>query len=150
VTFRTTGWTGDEQARFLSLVNHLRQLNETLTRFVREQASLDIMASATLLTTLAPPTEDPPPLTEAMAHGYDRHLELSHRASLQQQYKSPKQQEPKLFPLTAINTGDGAASIRSNYRVVSVLDGLGTDTGSTPGTVHCYDESMLFPGAKRI
>jgi hypothetical protein len=40
VTFYTTGWTSDEQAQFLSLVNHLHQLNETLTGFVREQASL--------------------------------------------------------------------------------------------------------------
>jgi hypothetical protein len=60
------------------------------------------------------------------------------------------QQEPKLFPLTAINTDEGAASILSNYRVVSVLDDLGTGTGSTPGTVHRYYESVLFLDAKRI
>jgi hypothetical protein len=143
VTFRTTGWTGDEQARFSSLVNHLRQVNETLTGFIREQASLDIIASATLLSTSAPPTE-------AMAHVHDRHSELSHRASLQQQYSGPMQQEPKLFPLTSINTDEGAPSSLSNYRVISILDDLGTDTGSTPGTVYCYYELMLLLDAKRI
>jgi hypothetical protein len=106
------------------------------------------MALATLLTTLAPGTEDSPPLTEAMAYVHDRHLELSHRASLQQQYRGPMQQEPKLFPLTAINTDEGAVSILSNYQVVSVLENLGT--GSAPGTVLRYYESMLLLNAKRI
>ena len=135
ITFSTAGWADGERTRLSKLVNHLRQVNDTLSGFVKEQASLDIIASAALLHTWAPRTEDSQPFAGVVGDVHDRHLELSRRVSFQQQYSSPMQCEPRIFPLASIRTDEGAPSSLSNYRLLSAFDVLDKDKNPAPGMV---------------
>ena len=143
-TFGIGGWTADEKARFSILVNHLRQVNESLVRFnfaMKGETSHDIIASATLLSTLALQTRDAMPQQHlgALSNKHSRYQELSDRTSHQQRYHGPMQQEPTLFPLSSINSG-AETSEMSNYRVISVFDDPISDLGPTSGT-----DTQIYP-----